>query len=379
MEKRKLGRTGLEVSVIGFGGIPIIALTRNNAENVVRYAYEKGINYFDTARAYGDSEEKIGSALKDVREKVILATKTHQKTKEEAARAGLKQSLRNLKTDRIDILQLHGIDSEDTLKKAMEPDGSFAALKEAKAQGKIDYIGISGHNPYVLSKAIKTGEFDTILVPLNILERTSTEELIPLAKKLGVGTIIMKAIGGCGAPLQYPQSEARFLGKPEEDWPNPSEFIAHFGKEGVERAQRSLRFVLAHDIDTIVPGFRSIEQVDCAVNVAENFKGLTPKEKKDYKFGELQPEPLCRDCGLCMPCPDGVEIQTILRWANYNKFYKINKWTRDQYPKIRTRVNSCTECSECEKKCPYHLPIINMLKEADKRLSQTPIIDKLFL
>jgi len=170
MQKRRLGRTGLQVSVIGFGGIPIIALSGDEAEKVVRYAYERGINYFDTARAYGDSEEKIGAALKDVRHQVIIATKTHQRTKEDAARAGLKQSLRNLQTDRIDLVQLHGIDSEEILKKATSSKGALKALEEAKAQGKIDYIGISGHNPYVLKKAIKTGKFDTILVPLNVLD-----------------------------------------------------------------------------------------------------------------------------------------------------------------------------------------------------------------
>jgi len=369
MEKRRLGRTDLKVSVIGFGGIPIIALSRKEAEKVVRYAYEKGITYFDTARAYGDSEEKMGAALKDVRDDVVIATKTHQRTKEDAARAGLKQSLRNLQTDWIDIVQLHGIDNEQTLKKAMGPDGSLAALKEAKKEGKINYIGITGHNPYVLVKAIKTGEFDTVLVPLSVINRTATEELIPLAKELDVGVIIMKSMGGCGGPLHYPQRNGRILGKPELDWPDPSEFISHFGKDGIERTQRSLRFVLAHDISTVIPGFRSTEEIDYAVEVAENFKGLTPEEKKAYKFGELPPEPFCRECGLCMPCPDGVEIPTILRWDTYYTFYNIKNWTRDQYPKLRTKVNSCTECGKCEEKCPYNLPVINMLKEAEKRLS----------
>jgi predicted aldo/keto reductase-like oxidoreductase len=369
MQKRKLGKTGLEVSSIGFGGIPIIALTRSAGEKVVRYAYEKGINYFDTARAYGDSEEKIGAALKDVRDKVVLATKTQQRTKQEAARAGLKQSLRNLQTDRINLVQIHGIDSEEMLKKTMGSDGSLAALKEAKAQGKIDQIGISGHNSYVLIEAIKSGEFDTVLVPLNILERTATEELIPLAKKLGVGVIIMKSMGGCLSPLQFPQREAHFLGKPEVEWPNASEFITYFGKEGFERAQNTLRFVLAHDISTIIPGFGSSEEIDYAIKVADDFKGLTPKEKKTYKFGSLPLEPFCRECGLCMPCPDGVEIPTILRWDTYYTFYNIKRWTKDQYPKIRSRVSSCTECGECEKKCPYHLPIIRMLKDAEKHLS----------
>jgi len=273
MHRRRLGRTGLQVSVVGFGGIPIIALSREKAEKVVRYAYEKGVNYFDTARAYGDSEEKMGAALKDVRDEVVLATKTHQRTKEAAARAGLKQSLRNLQTDRIDLVQLHGIDSEQLLKKAMSSEGALSALEEAKAQGKIDHIGISGHNPYVLAKAIRTGKFDAVLDPLNVLDRRANEELIPLAKELDVGVVIMKALGGCGSPLGYSQWGARLLGKPEIDWPDPVEFIAHFGKDGFERAERSLRFVLAHDIDTVIPGLRSTEEIDYVRARAKWFSG----------------------------------------------------------------------------------------------------------
>jgi predicted aldo/keto reductase-like oxidoreductase len=371
MQKRRLGRTGLQVSVVGFGGIPIIALSRSQATEVVRYAFERGINYFDTARAYGDSEDKIGAALKDVRDEVVMATKTHQKTKESAARAGLKQSLRNLQTDRIDLVQLHGIDSEKVLKKALGSKGSLAALEDAKKQGKIDFIGISGHNPYVLEKALETGRFDTVLVPLNVLDRKAAEKLIPVANELDVGVVIMKPLGGCGGPLIYPQWGARFLGKPEEDWPDSSEFVSHFGSEGLERARRSLRFVLAHGTDTVIPGLRSVKQVDYAVEVAAGFRGLSAEEKKAYSFGKLPPEPFCRECQLCMPCPDGVEIPTILRWDVYNTFYNIKKWTREQYPKLRTRVNSCTECGECEEKCPYHLPVISMLKQAEKRLKPT--------
>jgi predicted aldo/keto reductase-like oxidoreductase len=370
MQKRRLGRTDLLVSRIGFGGIPIIALSKREGENVVTYAFEQGITYFDTARAYGDSEEKIGAALKDVRDKVVIATKVPwQRTKADAADVGLKQSLRNLQTDRIDLVQLHGIDTEELLRKVTGPDGSLAALKKAKSAGKVDYVGITGHNPHVLEKAVRTGAFDTVLVPLNVLERRATETLFSVAKELDVGIIAMKTMGGCEHPLEYPQRGARFLGKPEEDWPDLSEFIPHFGKEGIERAKRSLRFVLAHDVDTVIPGFRSAEEVDCALKIADGFHGLDPDEKNTYKFGELPPEPFCRECEMCMPCPEGVEIPTILRWSTYHTFYDIKKWTGDQYPKLRTRANSCTECGECEKKCPYHLPVIKMLNEAEKMLA----------
>ena len=369
MQKRRLGGTGLQVSVIGFGGIPIISASRDEAEGVVRHAFERGINYFDTARNYGDSEEKIGAALKDVRDEVVLASKVLQRTKGDAARAGLKQSLRNLQTDRIDLMQLHGIDSDEVLQKVVAKDGALMALKEAKAQGQIDFIGISGHNPHVLVKALGTREFDTVLVPLNVLDRTATENLLSLANELDVGVVIMKSLGGCAGPLEFVQREARFLGRPERDWPDMSEFVARFGDVGFERAERSLRFVLAHDIDTVIPGFRSTDEVDFAVDVADHFKGLTREEEREYKFGELPPEPFCRECGVCMPCPDGVEIPTILRWATYSTFHGIRKWTREQYPKLRTKVNSCTECGECDKKCPYHLPVMYMLKTAENILA----------
>ena len=178
----------------------------------------------------------------------------------------------------------------------------------------------------------------------------------------------MKALGGCGSPLNYPQWGARFLGKPEIDWPDSSEFISHFGTEGSERARRSIRFVLAHDVDTIIPGIRSFEEIDHLIKTEKDFKGLTNEEKKAYNFGELPPKPYCRECGQCLPCPDGLEIPKIMKWYTYYNFYNIKNWTKKQYPKLRTKVNSCTECGECEKKCPYNLPIIKMLKKADERL-----------
>ena len=128
MQKRRLGRTGLQVSVIGFGGIPIISASRSEAGDVVKYAFERGINYFDTARNYGDSEEKIGSSLSDVRDEIVLASKVLQRTKRDAARAGLKQTLRNLQTDRIDLMQLHGIDNDEVLRKVMAEDGAMACF-----------------------------------------------------------------------------------------------------------------------------------------------------------------------------------------------------------------------------------------------------------
>jgi len=180
MQKRKLGKTGLDVSVVGFGGTWISELNMPEAVKVIQRAFELGINYFDTAKLDGDSEEKLGAALKDVRDECVLATKTASRTRSESL-TDFKSSLRRLKTDRLDLIQLHGIDDEKTLGKAVGPDGSLQMCKKARSKGLVDFIGVTGHKPHILIKAIETNEFDTILVPLNVVTRQALEELIPRA------------------------------------------------------------------------------------------------------------------------------------------------------------------------------------------------------
>lgn len=364
MKKRKLGRTDLEVSVIGFGGGSLGYLTVREAEGLVKGAFELGVNYFDTSRVYWDSEEKIGAALEDVRDECILATKVRKRTRRGAARANLKQSLRNLRTDRIDLVQLHSVNDLETLEMVMSEDGALSAIKEAKLKGQVDHIGITGHIPYVLSKALETGEFDTVLVPLSLINREAEEELIPLAKELDIGVVIMKAFGA--REFYWVQRGSRAENRAIQ-FP-PRDFEPIFGKPGLERTRRSLRYVLAQDISTIIPGFSSIEEVEAAVKVTEGFDKLTDEEKKEYRFGETPPEPFCRDCGVCLPCPDDIIIPTVLRFDRYFTYYGLEEWTRRFYRKLPTKVNSCSKCGECETRCPYNLAVIEMLEEANKRL-----------
>jgi predicted aldo/keto reductase-like oxidoreductase len=362
MQKRRLGRTNLQVSVVGFGGIPIVQSSISDAVRMLRRAYDLGINYFDTARAYGNGEEKYGLALAEIRDNVVIATKTHQRTREDAARAGLKQSLRNLRTDRIDIVMLHGIDDEKTLEQATGNEGSLSALKEARSQGKLDFIGMSGHRPLVLAKAIRTGEFDVILVPFNIINREASEELFSLAKELDIGVVVMKPFGGINLSFAAREMWA-------ERVPEKAEFT-HILGEGSLKAERCLRYVLAHDVHTMVPGFSSLEEVESAAKVGNEFTGLTEQEKTDFKFGKLPPAPFCRECGLCLPCPDGVNIPLILGLDKYYSFFGIRNWSREVYERLSTKVDSCSKCMKCEPKCPYKLPIIEMLNQANNRLAK---------
>jgi len=371
MQKRRLGRTGLEVPVIGFGGARIgigspqeLVTGRggprwDEAVKIIRAAYDMGIRYFDTSRGYADSDEKIGYALKDIRDDVIIATKCQTRGRKETERL-LRHSFRNLRTDVLDIVQLHGFDRESWLRKALSPDGALAALKKARSEGRIRFIGISGHNPYVLTKAIKTGEFDTVLVPLNIIEREAIEELIPTAKDLDVGVIAMKSF-----IITRDQIFSFATG--------PEELQKLYGAEPGDQAERILRYVLAHDISLVIVGFRTIPEIQKAIQVAENFTGLTEEEKRIFRFGQLPPEPWCRECGKCLPCPEFIPIPTVLRYYKFFKFYGLREYPRNRYRALSTRANVCTECGECEPRCPYKLPIMSMLKEADEALRERQI------
>ena len=273
MQKRKLGRTGLQVSIIGFGGTWISQISMDEAVKVVQRAFELGINYFDTAKLDGDSEEKIGAALKDVRDECILATKTASRTKRESL-ADFKTSLHRLKTDRLDLIQLHGIDDEKTLSKAIGSGGSLEMCKNARSEGLVDYIGITSHKPHVLIKAIETNEFDTILVPLNIVTRQALEELIPLAKELDIGVAIMKPLSAKTSQLitcLYNPSLSLLSDEPE--------LKALLGQDTASMVHSALNFVLSQDVSVVLTGLKSIEEVETAVQVGNEYRELTEAEK----------------------------------------------------------------------------------------------------
>lgn len=359
MDKRRLGRTNLSVSQVGFGGTWIAELSREEAVKVVRRAFDLGINYFDTARWDGDSEEKIGEALQDVRNQCIIATKTGSRTKKESM-ADFKVSLKNLRTDHVDILQLHGIDDEKTLEKAMSGDGSLQTCKEARREGLTDFIGITGHKPRVLAKAVATGEFDTVLVPLNVVTRQTLEELLPAAKAHDVGVVAMKPLSAKTSNLitcLYQPSLSLVSDEPE--------LKELLGESADERVNSALRFVLSQDVAAVIPGLRSIAEVEAAAKAGREFKGSTPQEKARFSF-ELRD--YCRDCGLCMPCPQNVNIPAVLRFHNFYETYGLKEWARKLYGGLETTANKCTGCGECEPKCPYKLPIEARLQKAHRAL-----------
>lgn len=355
MQKRRLGRTNLQVSIVGFGGTWIAQLKAIEASAVVKRAFDLGINYFDTARWDGDSEEKLGAALEDVRDKCIIATKTGSRTKRESL-DDLKESMRKLRTDRLDIIQLHGIDDEKTLTKAMSSDGSLQTCKEARRKGLVDFIGITGHKPRVLTKAIKTGEFDTVLVPLNIVTRQALEELLPTAKKLDVGVAVMKPYSAKTSNLVtclYQPSLSLLSDEPELE--------ALLGENNEAMVKTALSYVLAQDVSVVVPGYSSVREVEVAANIGQEYAGLSSTEEKRFnvELGDY-----CRDCGECQPCPQNLNVPAILRFCLFAETFGLKKWAKELYRAQEVRVEKCSACHECEQKCPYQLPIVSILQKA---------------
>ncbi len=359
LDKRRLGRTNLFVSQVGFGGTWIAELPASQAVEVVRCAYGLGINYFDTARWDGDSEEKLGAALENVRNNCIIATKTGSRTKQESL-DDFSVSLKNLRTDHVDILQLHGIDDEKTLQKAMGEDGSLRTCKQAQREGLADFIGITGHKPRVLAKAIATGEFDTVLVPLNVVTRQALEELLPAAKKYDVGVVAMKPFMAKTSNLitcLYQPSLSLVSDEPELN--------ALLGESTDDRVRSALRFVLSQALSTVIPGLKSQKEVQVAAQTGVAYRGLTADEVKRFSFnlGEY-----CRDCGLCMPCPEGINVAAVLRFYDFYSVYGLFLWAKKLYGGLELKGAACSGCGQCELRCPYGLPVVSLVRAAVRDL-----------
>ena len=330
MEFRRLGKTALEVSVIGFGGIPIQKLGRKEARRLVGLALDYKINFFDTAQGYGDSEVKIGEGIEGRREECLLATKSPCRSFQQALE-DVDAALRRLQVKVIDLYQVHFVNDSETLDQVLGPNGSLQGLKKAKEEGKINHIGITGHNPDVLLRAIENEDFETVQVPFNIIEDGPDERaLLRTARKQEVGVICMKPLAG------------GVITEPE----------------------LSLRWILAQSVSTAIPGMIQPGEVKSNALVGRTPLPLSEKElEKLKKVCHPLEENFCRRCMYCMPCPEGIPIYLIQELGDKVKVPQVRELCRDIYARQKVNVEACTECGECEEKCPYHLPIRKMLKE----------------
>lgn len=329
MEKRILGKTNFELGVVGFGGIPAQRLDKDQVLELLKEAYDQGMNFIDTARGYMASEELLGYALEKLgREKFYLATKSMSRTYQGIIEE-FNLSLSLLRTDYIDLYQFHNVKTFDEYNEIMSENGAYKAVKELKEQGKIKEIGITGHSKEVLDMAIETDFFTTIQYPYNAVENQG-EELFKKAKEKNIGVIVMKPLAG-GA---------------------------------ISKGEIAIRYILDNpNISVVIPGMDSISQIKQNARAGIDRRKMTKEEEEKLakEAGTLGAE-FCRRCGYCLPCPQGIDIPTNFLMEGYYTRYDLKEWAQKRYDSMSPRADSCIECGICQTKCPYDLPIINMLK-----------------
>lgn len=335
MEYRTLGKTGLKVSVIGFGGIPIQRVSGTEAAGIINRALDLGINFFDSARAYTDSEEKLGAVIKSRRDEAVVATKSMARTKEAMA-ADIRKSLETMGLEYIDLYQLHNVKSNKDLDKVLGPDGALAALLEAKKEGLVRHIGVTGHIKDFLAETLQLEEIETVQFPFNAVETAGVPALLEQALEKGTGVIVMKPLAG-GA---------------------------------LRNSDLALRYIMEHAVTTVIPGMDSLEQVEKNAGAGSPPRPLTAAEKEflDEEVNTLGGG-FCRRCEYCKPCSRRIDIPTVFLLDGYYTRYNLQGWARERYQDLRAKVDACVDCGECEERCPYNLPIRRMLAEAAARLA----------
>ena len=328
MEYRTLGKTGLKISRMGFGGIPIQRIDEEGTRKLLLEMAEKGINYIDSARGYTVSEQYIGYGLQGIRDKFVLATKSMSRTKEAMA-ADVETSLRNFRTDYIDLYQIHN-PSMEQLEQVMGENGALEALLEAKAAGKIGHIGLTAHSTEVFSRALELDWVETIMFPYNIVEQQGAELIHKCAEK-NIGFIVMKPLAG-GA---------------------------------IEDGTLALRYVCSNpDISVVIPGMAEISELEENMAACADESPLTEEELA--KMEEVRKQlgtDFCRRCNYCAPCTVGISIPNVFLYAGYLQRYDLGDWARDRYSGLKAKASDCIGCGKCEPRCPYHLPIREKLKQ----------------
>ncbi len=331
MEKIRLGKTGMMVTRLGFGGIPIQRLNEADAVKVVQKCLDLGINYLDTANGYTTSEERIGKAVKGRRHNVYIATKTFPGTPE-IIEKNLELSLKRLDTDYIDLYQFHGINDKATLDKILDPEnGLYKVFKKAKKAGKIRHIGITSHQMEAAKLEIKSGKFETLMFPFNFITNEPAKELLPLCREYDMGFIVMKPLAG----------------------------------GMLDDATLCFKYLLQFPDIVTIPGIEKIREIEEIAAIYEGPQKITAAERKKMKqMAEELGTRFCRRCDYCQPCEQGIPISLIMTFPSFVKRLPPDWYLKSPFiPEAMEKAKNCTECGECESRCPFKLPIREMLKE----------------
>ena len=326
MEMVTLGKTGITVNKNGFGALPIQRISIDDAVALARRAYEAGMTFFDTARFYTDSEEKLGEAFDGMREKVCIATKTAAQNAEDFWK-DLEVSLHNLRTDYIDIYQFH---NPSFCPKPGDGTGLYEAMLEAKAQGKIRHIGITNHRLAVANEAIDSGLYETLQFPFCYLATEKDLELVKKCKEADMGFIAMKALSGG----LINNSAAAYAFEAQYDNVLPI--------WGVQRRSELEEF---------------ISYIDNPPVMNDEIKALIGHDRKELS-GEF-----CRGCGYCMPCPAGIEINNCARMSLMLRRAPSDAQLTPEMQEKMKKIENCLHCTKCKSKCPYGLATPALLQK----------------
>ncbi len=324
----ELGKTGLKISAVGFGGIPIIRLQTNEAVKVLRHAFDRGITFYDTANMYRDSEAKIGQALSHVRDKIIIATKTTQRNAS-GFRQHLKVSLKMLKTDYIDLYQFHQVANEEEWEKITKDGGAWVEAEKARQAGQIRFLGVTSHNLQMAIKLAKTGLFSSVQFPFNFIEQEAKNGLHKYCREKGIGSIVMKPFAG-GV---------------------------------INNAAIAFKYLRQFPDIIPIPGFDSVKSIEEIISIYGRQNDITSHdlelmEKYRRELGKV----FCRRCEYCQPCPNGVIITPAMGYPIVAS--RMSPKVSVEFLKVPMESTKlCDNCGACIEKCPYDLPIPEILKK----------------
>lgn len=326
MKQITLGKTGITVPQNAFGALPIQRVSKEMAVKLLRHAYEGGMRFFDTARAYSDSEEKVGAAFDGMRDKVFIATKTGAKTPEEFWNH-LETSLRNLRTDYVDLYQFH---CADQCYRPGDGTGMYECMLEAKRQGKIRHIGITAHKLYIAEEIVESGLYETLQYPFSYLSSEREKQLVENCKKADMGFIAMKALAG-GL---------------------------------INRSEAAMAFISQYDQVLPIWGIQKEKELEEWLGCMEETPGMTEEIRAfiEKEQQELTGE-FCRGCGYCMPCPAGIQINQCARMSLMLRRAPSAAWLTPEMQAEMRKIEGCLECGQCMKKCPYELNTPELLKK----------------
>lgn len=336
----RLGKSGLQVTRIGFGGIPIQRLSEEQTIRVLHHAIDGGVNWIDTANGYGTSEERIGKAIKKYsRSNVLVFTKSTGRDPK-TLREQIELSFRRLQAEYIDLYQFHNVPNPE-MWRTMEENGTFDVMREYRDKGMIRHIGASSHTREAALAVIEHPEIEVLQYPFNFIVEEEGLEIVEACRNKDIGFIAMKPFGG-GA---------------------------------LQDAPSCIRFLLGVPDVVTDPGFEHIEEVDEVLSLWKEGAPLSKENK--CKIEQLRQElgtRFCRRCSYCSPCPHGVQIVSLMTMETLVKRFPVDRLSEDWITGAGKSVENCTECEECEEKCPYKLPIMEEIRrgaEALRRVLQT--------